>query len=930
MSMDQPPLQGDVTMFRQAFRALQGEKPPFPWQERLFREFVAGRLPAALDLPTGLGKTSVMAIWLIARALADEDARSKLPRRLVYVVDRRAVVDQASEEAKKIRKGLGQSGLDLETLGLGKGELPISTLRGQYVDNREWLADPTASAIIVGTVDMVGSRLLFSGYGVSPKMRPYHAGLLGADALVVLDEAHLVPPFEALIRAIADGQADQFGVRSADDRTIVPCFRMMSLSATGRGKEKDGGEASAEGAWQKVFRLHADDKQHPIVACRLTAEKRLTIHDRFDGKASLVDELARRAWLLGTPPMPARVLVYCHSRADAEKIKDEIESQAKKEKIEAPSELLVGQRRVHEREELFDWLKDHGLVDGPVEASTPTFLIATAAGEVGIDMDADHIVCDLVEWERMVQRLGRVNRRGGKRSRVEVVVLPSKESRKADDWAEQVKRFRAPLDLLPALEGGGRDASPGAIMALKADSAAAATMEAAQTPEPLRPALTRALVDAWSMTSLEDHTGRPDDIGPWLRGWDSAEEPQTALVWRKHLPVRIQGDRSAPVPKSEINRFFDAAPPQLGEMLETETRRASEWLFVRVGALAAEARKREGVGKPGPIGKDSIVLFVLNARNEIDGDGAWTLGQLAALDDKAKDREKRRFVAGLMGTTLVVSVALGGLKDGVLDDDSHADDFPTMDMDESWKRRPFRVRDESQSLEETNWIESYRFASAVNEDGEATNWIIVEEYKGNAESEESRAISRNPQKLSDHQQVIKTIALRLAHAVGLSEDYAEMLAMAAQFHDEGKDCWRWQRAFKAPAGVPYAKTKGPPNFKLLDGYRHEFGSLLKLTKNPDLNKIAPDLRDLLLHLVAAHHGNARPLIPTGNAEGTDVEIEACALEATLRFERLQKRWGPWGLAWFESLLRAADQQASRDNDERVAAGDRGTASGEAA
>jgi CRISPR-associated endonuclease/helicase Cas3 len=63
---------------------------------------------------------------------------------------------------------------------------------------------------------------------------------------------------------------------------------------------------------------------------------------------------------------------------------------------------------VHEREELLSWLKDEGFVEGPVEATAPAFLIATSAGEVGIDLDADHVVCDLVEWERMVQRLGRV------------------------------------------------------------------------------------------------------------------------------------------------------------------------------------------------------------------------------------------------------------------------------------------------------------------------------------------------------------------------------------------------------------------------------------------------------------------------------------------------------------------------------------------
>ena len=58
----------------------------------------------------------------------------------------------------------------------------------------------------------------------------------------------------------------------------------------------------------------------------------------------------------------------------------------------------------------------------------------------------------------------------------------------------------------------------------------------ASTPEPLHPALTRALVDAWSMTSLEIHTGRPG-VAPWLRGWVEDDKPQTDVVWRKYLPA---------------------------------------------------------------------------------------------------------------------------------------------------------------------------------------------------------------------------------------------------------------------------------------------------------------------------------------------------------------------------------------------------------
>jgi CRISPR-associated endonuclease/helicase Cas3 len=246
--------QDELTLFREAFDVIQGKgNLPFPWQEQLFQRFCRGDLPSALDLPTGLGKTSVMAIWLLARALTDEANRNRIPRRLVYVVDRRAVVDQATAEAEKLRHWLDGAADPKVRLGLGERRLPISTLRGQHLDNREWLTDPTTPAIVVGTVDMIGSRLLFSGYGVSSKMRPYHAGFLGADTLVVLDEAHLIPPFEALLKAIMRDSQRALGPSSDDDGKIVPRFRLISLSATGREeKEVDGGT---------IFRLVA----HPAV-----------------------------------------------------------------------------------------------------------------------------------------------------------------------------------------------------------------------------------------------------------------------------------------------------------------------------------------------------------------------------------------------------------------------------------------------------------------------------------------------------------------------------------------------------------------------------------------------------------------------------------------------------------------------------------------
>ncbi|MBA4160126.1 MAG: type I-U CRISPR-associated helicase/endonuclease Cas3, partial [Gemmatimonadetes bacterium] len=581
---------GTVAWLRGAL-GLQGDDTPFPWQEELLTSLRSGVVPRALDVPTGLGKTAVMAIWLVARAMG-----APVPRRLVYVVDRRAVVDQATEVAAGLRSYVEHNQTIKRALGLKRRPLPISTLRGQYVDNREWLEDPAAPAIAVGTVDMVGSRLLFEGYGVSRKMRPYHAGLLSCDTLVVLDEAHLVPPFEKLIEAIADDRA-AFGPRDEAVRALIPSFRLLSLSATGRIRPGEGSVTLSE-----------KDLQNVVVRRRLNARKRLVLLPCTDAK-ELPELLAAKAWeLSGEGRDPVRCIVFCKRRKDAESAATAVRNLAKKAKGPVHSELFVGARRVFERQCLAVWLERHGFIAGSaVELDRPAFLFATSAGEVGVDLDADHMVSDLVEWERMVQRLGRVNRRGAGEAKVVVFSVtdpdgrtaarkqPDDRSKKEAEAAHEYERMRVlrkPLTRLPRAEGG-RDASPGAIRELKlragTDEDLTVLLDAATTPPPLRPALSRALVDAWSMTSLEQHTGRPE-IAPWLRGWEEKERSQTRVVWRAHLPVHADG--RDPTTREAVE-FFEAAPPHLSEVLETETLWVVDWLTARALAVQTATRPAE-------------------------------------------------------------------------------------------------------------------------------------------------------------------------------------------------------------------------------------------------------------------------------------------------------------------------------------------------
>jgi CRISPR-associated endonuclease/helicase Cas3 len=897
----------DMDGFEKIFHTLTGNRP-LRWQTRLHGLFMQGEshIPEALDLPTGLGKTSVMAVWLAAKIMG-----ARLPNRLVYVVDRRTVVDQATGEADKLKTRA-------ETAGL-LPDLPISTLRGQNLDNRRWMEDPAAPAIVIGTVDMIGSRLLFQGYGVSTGMRPFQAGLLGADTLLVLDEAHLCPPFQKLLKQIeaVDGwkPKERDGVR-------VPPFRLMSLSATG---EQDA----------NAFTLQSEDYNDDFVKQRVGASKRLTILEADVG-SKLEGQLADVALALAEEH-GGRIAVFCTSREVAQKVVERL-SDKKAKRPEGSVVLLAGARRVKERESARTELMRAGFLsanekeaDLPI-LSDPTFLVATAAGEVGVDLDADHAVMDLVAAERMIQRLGRVNRKGGKDRLAQVQVIdfaPLKEPKddaKKDEkkkWAVEIARreaIRLPLKKLPTREDGGFDASPGALRTLREDHPK--LLKDASTPEPLYPALDRPTLDAWAMTSLKSHPGRPE-VAPWLRGWVEEEEPEVTLVWRKFLPVRVQGGSAS---AKDVANFFDAAPPHLTEMLETETDRVLKWLPDRAKKVVdanAQASCATDPDNLAPLIDQKIVAFALPRSGEVPQ--SFTLDDLMKAGEPkgGKDDLKRR----ISECTLILDARLGGLSRQGLFTPSEETPVSTPETDappegaaKPWGQVVgFRVRSIAPDADcpDADWQKPHVFDSHHDGEGNPLRQLRVEKHKGVASTEEDRALTpKNPQLLKDHQEWADCKARRLVKALELPGEIGAAIVLAALLHDEGKKAQVWQRAFSAKRDGIYAKTTGPFKREVLGGYRHEFGSLAHVEWNEDFRGLSNDVKDLVLHLVVAHHGRARPVIETDGCEDAPPSVLAARTrDVALRFARLQRRYGPWGLAWLEALVRAADRQASRDLDE---------------
>jgi CRISPR-associated endonuclease/helicase Cas3 len=415
-----------ITQFSSNFEALTGYQP-FPWQQRLYDLFLKGVIPDRCNLPTGLGKTSVIPIWLLALL-----SEARVPRRLVYVVNRRTIVDQSTSVVMELLHKLQKAERNIDSplhalvcalrnkdcLNMGP-VFGVSTLRGEMADNGEWLANPAAPAVVIGTVDMIGSKLLFKGYGDSRRKRPLHAAFLGCDTLFVHDEAHLSPAFGKLLFAVREQQ------RTCDAVLPFAGLNIMELSATHSAAIGD------------VLALSEADRALPKVRDRLQANKSACFFEVDNAGKEVREKMLSLALKVEAEDLitPGRVIVYVKSPDDAAKIAENLKKELRKrseeqwqgehpelkmtnalkkgmaEAIENRVALLTGRLRGYER----DRLVEHPVLQvlsGAAEPAESIFLIATSAGEVGINLNADCMICDLTTLDSMIQRLGRMNRFG--------------------------------------------------------------------------------------------------------------------------------------------------------------------------------------------------------------------------------------------------------------------------------------------------------------------------------------------------------------------------------------------------------------------------------------------------------------------------------------------------------------------------------------
>lgn len=365
---------------------------PYPYQERL----AANPWPELLDIPTGLGKTAAVTLaWLWKRRVqADPDT----PRRLIWCLPMRVLVEQTEREAITWLKNLGLYG------EAGDGKVSVQVLMGGADDLKTWAEHPEEDMILIGTQDMLLSRALMRGYGMSRYLWPVHFAFLHNDALWVLDEVQLMGaglPTTAQLEAF---------------RRSLPLARPARTLWVSATLNQDWlATVDFRPHLETLKRESLDDAEHQLEAVqkRFRSVKRLHPSELVlseDTAKTLTAELAQT--VLAAHQAGSTTLVILNRVDRAQDLRQALAQLIHPAKGKGtPSEkqpnclLLHARFRPAERRAIEAQLRNAPEREGRI-------VIATQAIEAGVDLTSRTLITELAPWSSLVQRFGRCNRHG--------------------------------------------------------------------------------------------------------------------------------------------------------------------------------------------------------------------------------------------------------------------------------------------------------------------------------------------------------------------------------------------------------------------------------------------------------------------------------------------------------------------------------------
>ena len=914
--------------FADFYRAIHG-RAPFPWQERLARQVAeTGRWPQQVGVPTGLGKTACLdiAVWWLATQADQDPQRRTAPTRIWWVVNRRLLVDSTHEHAEeRLARVLrepdtsGLSGEDrevaaavaerLRSLSADPGAPPLDVIRLRGGVASQPPTDPSQPTVILCTLPMYGSRLLFRGYGSTRSLCPIDAAMAGTDSLALLDEAHLAPHLRTLMDALAEctpGAQPLLGeVRSRASIT--------ALTATG----DPAGDR---------FDLDEEDLANSTIERRLHAAKPLEVRTFEKGDtAKLLAEAARD--LLAQAPRPASCLVFANTPKTARETFERLRSRLS----DAETLLLTGLSREREAERIRACILDPatGMAAtrrADLARERPVVIVATQTLEVGADIDAEYLVTEACGVRALTQRLGRLNRLGHHpHARAVYVHAPPPKRRgrgsrggESESWPVYGEE---PARVLQRLEGA---CAAGDERIVNLPPARVAEVLGAPGDDPGRaPEVLPGILWEWTKTTTRPEGEAP--VEPYFSGIQGAEY-SVSLIWRVHVPD--EGQRLWP--RAHDREAVDISIREVRKALQDDKdirRLAHDGMTVELTSAADLC--------PG----DQIVLAADCGRLDRFG---WNPDTSELVVDASLMEQGLPLDARAIGR--LCGVEVGPQLEIALGEDEQ-DEIDQSERDEAVAGivAALRAAESPPGWADREWVaftEALRPA-VERPRREVARLRVVDSDSQRPSSDfgsEGDEMSLTPEavELEEHGRAVGALARGIAQRIGLPPTLAEVVERAGALHDIGKADARFQR-WLDPEGQRAAlmakSTTHPARWGAIRaaagwprGGRHEDLSarLVRswLEQHPAWGD--PDHRELLLHLVVSHHGNGRPLLPPvddGTAAKVSAVVDGVAVEAPAdlarvdwdqprRFRKLNERFGPWGLALLEAIVRLADWRVS--------------------
>jgi CRISPR-associated endonuclease/helicase Cas3 len=352
--------------FEAFFAAATGYPPP-EYQARIARD----GLPGLVRVPTGAGKTAVILAWLWRRLYGPEPDRT--PRRLVYALPRGALTEPLTCSVSHW----------LASLGL-RDEVALHVALGSSEDGwGDWREDMHRPAILLGEADLLVSKALNRGYGTGRTIQPIDFALVCNGAQWIVDEVRLCPQAAATLRQLAQ----LTGIWG----TTEP-FRLTFLTATGTDAPSGAGGVPPEGGIVEIAAAERDGE----LAARLRAGRTIRRTAMDPGDYPALAGLVRAAHRTGT-----LTLVALNDVPAAQRVGRLLRDGP------ARCVLLHAQLRGTERAaRVADVLAVH--------EDPRADLIVVSAGEAasGLDLTAALVVAEAAPWPSMVRRIGQANRSG--------------------------------------------------------------------------------------------------------------------------------------------------------------------------------------------------------------------------------------------------------------------------------------------------------------------------------------------------------------------------------------------------------------------------------------------------------------------------------------------------------------------------------------